>query len=82
MLVTDRRAIVAWTRSSPPVLLSHGCQARYEHDRLVLASDDIDVVLDAVDPRDARQIVALLSRRQGQPLGDRMGPGSHVRIIG
>jgi hypothetical protein len=81
VLVTDRRVIVAWTRPSPPVVLPHSCRARHEHDRLILTSDDVDITLDAIDPQDARQVVALLSRRHGQPLSDRMGPAFHVRII-
>jgi hypothetical protein len=47
----------------------------------MLTSDDVDITLDAIDPQDARQVVALLSRRHGQPLSDRMGPAFHVRII-
>lgn len=82
VLVTDRRVVVAWTRPSPPVLLPHGCQAQYEHDRLVLTTDDVEVAVTAVDPRDARQVIALLSQRRGQPLSERIGPAFHVRIIG
>jgi hypothetical protein len=82
VLVTDRRVIVAWTRPSPPDVLPHSCRARYELDRLVLTTDDDEVALTAVDPDDARQIVALLSQRHRQPLRERIGPAFHVRVIG
>jgi len=81
VLVTDRRVVVAWSRPAPPVVLPAGCSARYDHDRLVLAAKDVEVVVTAVDPADARQIVGLLAQRHGQPLSERMGPAFHVRVI-
>lgn len=83
VVVTDQRVIVAWRRPSPPDELPRSTTATYQpaDGALVLADGDRTVRLHGVDPREGRQVVALLDRPTDRPLADRIGAPFHVRVL-
>lgn len=83
VVVTDQRVIVAWRRSIPPDVLSPSTVATYDRPNGLLTLTDGDTVvrLCAVEPREGRQVVALLDRRHDRPLAERLGSPFHVRVI-
>lgn len=84
VVVTDQRVLVAWRRPGPPDILAvTGVSATYDRleGRLTLTEGDTVVRLRNVDPREGRQVVQLLDRRQARPLAERLGEPFHVRVI-
>ena len=83
VVVTDQRVVVGWRRPSPPDVLSASTTAIYDRaeGRLTLLDGDTTVRLRDVDPREGRQVVALLDRAHERPLAERMGDPFHVRVL-
>ena len=83
VVVTDRRVVVGWRRPSPPDVLSATATAVYDRaeGRLTLLDGDATVRLRDVDPREGRQVVALLDRAHERPLAERLGDAFHVRVL-
>lgn len=83
VVVTDHRVLVGWRRPAPPEVLS--LQATASFDRagglLTLVDGDTTVCLREVDPREGRQVVALLDRTHALPLTERIGAPHHVRVL-
>lgn len=83
VVVTDRRVVVAWRRGDTPDLLAMTATGTYDRatGHLELADEDVTVALRDVDQHEAERVVRVLGRRHHRPLPERIGAGSHIRIV-
>lgn len=83
VVVTDRRVVVGWRRGAVPDVLGMTTTGTYDRaeGRLELTDGDHVVVLREVDRPEAERVLRVLGRRHDRPLPERLGDGSHIRIV-